>query len=547
MIRKDRQLDNLIQEVGPLGYDGELCFYKPSSMQTIQSVPLMNHSKRALIGLASENFWRKHFTSGTKLYWDAAISACIEICKQKGFFYLKEVRGCGAWTDKGKIIFHLGDRIISDNEEIKVGDFKSENSYEQRKQIKCDLTQTLSNEDRTIISNIYDSFDWEYPVFAKAMLGYTAYGPVCGGIRWRSHIWLCASKGSGKTTFLNKVLIPLMGDLVYPVEGMTTASGIMQGLKTDALPVVFDEADTKTEKDVAKMQEVIALMRQSSTESSMKTVKGSANHKAITFHTRSCFLISSTSYSPKHDVDHSRISLLTLKPLNKLTGEELRQRNKRWRELRQKIDKAITPELGNRWITNSIKELPNIRANAEKFSDYFADYFADARAGDQAGHLAAGAYAIDVGGLIESEDQLLGYVNRYNWTPLIDNSEESQEEDLLQEILQLKIWINGIKRYELSIGEALTKTEDPEWMTIQTKLNEAGIRIISDKFFIANKCTFLKLELRSSSCGGTNWGKILKRMPYAEIREPEHFCASLGTQRSTGFPLAILKEKNIQA
>ena len=75
------------------------------------------------------------------------------------------------------------------------------------------------------------------------LAGWVALAPTCGCLDWRPHIWLTGGAGTGKS-LIHRFISPLLHDMGVPVSGNTTEAGLRQTLKSDALPVVFDEAES---------------------------------------------------------------------------------------------------------------------------------------------------------------------------------------------------------------------------------------------------------------------------------------------------------------
>src|SRR3546814_4223950 len=119
-------------------------------------------------------------------------------------------------------------------------------------------------------------FRWTKPGSAALLSGWVALAPLCGALRWRPHVWLTGGAGSGKTTVLNEYVHPLMAGCDLFAQGNSSEAGIRQELKADALPVLFDESEQNDEREAARVQAVLALNRQASTESEAKTFKGTA-------------------------------------------------------------------------------------------------------------------------------------------------------------------------------------------------------------------------------------------------------------------------------
>jgi len=99
--------------------------------------------------------------------------------------------------------------------------------------------------------------NWNEPIFSKFFAGWCVIAPICGVLSWRPHIWVNGPSGSGKTWALDNILDPLVGRLALSVQSATTEAFIRQRLKSDALPVVFDEAESEDKRGQMRMQSIL--------------------------------------------------------------------------------------------------------------------------------------------------------------------------------------------------------------------------------------------------------------------------------------------------
>ena len=97
---------------------------------------------------------------------------------------------------------------------------------------------------------------------------------------------------AGKTTILKYFMRPLLGGLCQSATGGTTEAGLRGTLKSDAIPVVFDEFEQNEARDKQTVQNVLSLARIASSEGG-KIYKGTTSGGANSFEIRSMFCVSS--------------------------------------------------------------------------------------------------------------------------------------------------------------------------------------------------------------------------------------------------------------
>ena len=98
------------------------------------------------------------------------------------------------------------------------------------------------------ILELAQRFQWDVPASGMLLAGWVALAPICGALDWRPHIWLTGGAGTGKSAILDRFISPLLADMGVP-SGNTTEAGLRQTLKSDALPIVFDEAESNEKAD----------------------------------------------------------------------------------------------------------------------------------------------------------------------------------------------------------------------------------------------------------------------------------------------------------
>ena len=159
---------------------------------------------------------------------------------------------------------------------------------------------------------IAERFKWEMSVSAHFLLGWLVLAPVCGALNWRPHIWITGGAGTGKTTVLKTFMRPLMGGVLQSATGGTTEAGLRGTLKSDAIPVVFDEFEQNEAKDKQIVQNVLALARIASSEGG-KIYKGTPGGGTNAFEIRSMFCVSSINVSLIQKADIDRFCVLALR------------------------------------------------------------------------------------------------------------------------------------------------------------------------------------------------------------------------------------------
>ncbi|SEI81531.1 PriCT-2 domain-containing protein [Paraburkholderia diazotrophica] len=339
------------------------------------------------------NWWERHFPNGREKGIDkrSAIAFLAGTAFKRGVFDPSNVRGRGAWIDDGRVVFHHGDTLSVNGVDTPVSQITSRYTYPRNMALPRPADEALSDEDGKRIFNIAKRFRWTTPGSAALLAGFVMLAPLCGALRWRPHVWLTGGAGCGKSTVLNEFVHPLMNGSDLFAQGNSSEAGFRQTLRTDARPVLFDESESNEEGDIRRIQNVLSLIRQASTESEARTLKGTAGGESMSFHIRSMFCLASIQVGIKHQADVERLAVLAMRP--KRDGET--DTAESWKALKEDLYLIKRdPTIAARLMRRALTLLPVIQKNIEVFAEVAATRFGSQRDGDQYGTLLAGAWAL---------------------------------------------------------------------------------------------------------------------------------------------------------
>ena len=541
--REDEPVNELQDSSLPfefLGYNQGKHYYKPKASSQVIELSTSAHTKLGLMSLTSSmEFWQNRFTINQKLEWDEAICWMFSQSHRKGVFDPERVRGRGAWLDASRVIFHLGERMLVDNKERKVSDgIKSHYIYQHGKPLLGPSTSPMQDTKAESILKLAKQFNWTDPTSAYFLCGWLALAPVCGGLKWRPHIWVTGGKGTGKTTILTSFMKPLLGQIYRSATGGTTEPGLRAALRSDAIPVLFDEFEQNDAQDKQNMQNVLSMARVASSEGG-KIIKGSAGGgEANQYEIRSMFCVSSINVGLVQGADKDRFCLLNLE----------RGKND-WLQIEAKIVELCTEENGRDLVARTLNQLPIIRENARTFAKILAKKNGQ-RYGDQHGTLVAGAWSLEPeSDCVLTEEEAHKYCDKIGcFDPLKDkDTREADEESCLALILESMISVEGGRRMTvLNLIESLYKPTagkiDGCDETADQILGRYGLKCTTSHLAVANQNTNLEKLISNSPWASGSHKIALKRIKGAESSSTTlHFPGSKKS-RATLLPLAALDD-----
>jgi putative DNA primase/helicase len=510
-----------------LGFDRGSYFYLPTNGGQVLEFTASQHTKLNLLNLAPLGWWNEAYKKGTGADWDRAADSLISLCMQQGVYDPDRVRGRGAWYDRGRVIVHLGDRLIVDNKEHEICSPPPTNYfYEQAKALDGPSDKPLSDELATKIRNIAIGFRWEMPVNAYFLLGWTVLAPVCGALDWRPHAWITGAAGTGKTCILKDFLKPLMGGIYQGATGGTTEAGLRGTLCSDAIPVIFDEFEQNDQRDKQIVQNVLALARIASSEGG-KIYKGTTTGGANAFEIRSMFCVSSINVALIQKADVDRFCVLALRK-DTIQKQE-------WTAFEAEIKTTITMEVGRQLISRTIQNIPVIRANAKILARALAITFGQ-RYGDQYGTLLAGAWSLSTdGGKLLSIEEALEWIKTLDWESNQLDPQEADEVKCLDYILNTMVTVDHkrISIREIFLAARLCSSIGDE--PADLVLARHGIKYHEGGLAIANTHSILHGLLRDTPWSGGAHKQALQRVKGAAKVGPIRFGSH--TMRCTLIPL----------
>jgi len=493
-----------------LGYDHDTYYIFQHKKRQIATITKGDMGATGLIALAELNWWEMNFPGKNGIDTAAAANFIIRTAEKRGIYDISRIRGRGAWVDDGRMVYHHGSYLSVDGQPTDITQIKSRFVYELDRSLPDPADEPMTSEEGEMILDLAQQFRWTKPGSAALLAGWVALAPLCGALRWRPHIWLTGGAGCGKSTVLNRFAHHLLGGLDLFAQGSSSEAGIRQTLRADARPVLFDESESNDESESRRIQNVLALIRQASTESEAQTYKGTAGGDAMAFHIRSMFCLASIQVGIKHQADVERLAVLALKP-----KREDRDSAGTW----ERLEKALyamerDATLPGRLFRRSLDLLPTTLKNIGVFTSAAAQRFNSQRDGDQYGTLLAGAWSLISTGLATKE-QALEMIDRYDWSEHRENNEMDEGQRALSALMEAHIKASGgieLTVYEIICAASGQPTEGVSLSTgvADAFLQRSGMKIKGDRLLVSNTSNELKRLMAGTSFEADLRGVLLR-------------------------------------
>lgn len=494
-----------------LGYNRGVYYIFQHGKRQIAEITKGNMSEIGLIEIAPLNWWEMNFPGArSSIDTKAAAEFIIRTAEKRGIYDPSKVRGRGAWVDADRIVYHHGDYLTVDGQPTDVTRIDSRYVYELDRSLPSPADTAMTCEEGRMLLDVAGVFRWATPGSAALLAGWVALAPMCGALKWRPHIWLTGGAGCGKSSVLNRYAHHLIKDIDLYVQGNTSEAGIRQELRSDARPVLFDESESNEEGDARRVQNVLSMIRQASTDSDAKTIKGTVGGSALNYHIRSMFCLASIQVAIKQQADVDRLTVLRLRP-----RREEKDASAGWARISEALWKVERdPELPARLFRRALDLLPTTLKNIDVFARAAAKKFNSQREGDQLGTLMAGAWSL-ISRNVATPEQALEMIEGYEWEDMRDNHDTDEAQRALGALMEAHVRIKGggeLTVYELVCAASGRQSQmaDINDVTADALLQRYGMRVKDGWLVLANNSNELKRLMAGTSFEADYRGVLLR-------------------------------------
>lgn len=415
-----------------LGYDGDDYFFFHHEKRQVLSRTKSDFSDSGMIELAPINWWEEHFPGEKGINKKAAINWIFRTANSRGIYDPTRVRGRGAWTDKGRIVYHHGGYLTVDGVRTDITRIKSGYVYPMARSMMHASVTPLSDAEGAWLIEVAGMPRWSTPGSASLMAGWVMLAAISGAITWRPHIWITGAAGSGKSSIQKSFCAGLTRGFNVYANGNSTEAGVRQELKCDALPVIIDEFESNNEHEKKRVESVISLIRQTSTETQAKTLKGTVTGDGVHYEIRSMFCLASinTNLPTKADVD--RMTVLALRPPTAVGADN-------WFKLEGELTRIEEDlEISGRLLSRALSMMPVIMQTVKLFRRIAAKQFGRQRDGDQYGTLLAGCWCLHKS-YVPGEEEAAAFIAKHDWSEHREESDTDEALRALEAVLAAKM------------------------------------------------------------------------------------------------------------
>lgn len=499
-----------------LGVDGgTYYFFKKGKRNQVLEFSTGGLTTNALLSLAPLNWWEGQMLDGKdgKFKKDAAVDFLMQAAEQVGIFDPTFTRGRGAWFDDGRMVIHIGDKLLVDGASCGLGDIESEFLYQGGRRIAAPHSKPMTTEEGKHLLSVAGMFRWGRPASSHLLCGWMLLSPLCGALRWRPHAWITGGAGSGKSSILNYFVRPLIPKgMELFANGDSTEAGLRQALRSDARPILIDESESDTELARVKMEKILIMLRQSSSDTGAQTFRGTVSGDAQAFHIRSMALLSSIGVGLERQQDQERVIVLRLRA--KREGAVTDVGN--WPAIKAELNKIARDEtLSARLFARSVNMAKVIMTSIDVFTEAAAEFFGTAREGDQIGALMAGSWCL-TNDAVPTREQAVELLKSFEWADYQEDKTEENEDLVATLLARTVVRPGGIR---ISLGKLIARAAGHEVPGLEVRpevadseLHNYGIKVTGEWLCLHPRNIELGKLMKETKFGTDLRGR-LKRIP----------------------------------
>lgn len=488
-----------------LGHSGDKYYFTSNANRQITTISASNFSLNSLLNLQTHEYWQEKFPKTDKANPQVDIHSVTNFlmrkAREKGIFASGKLRGRGVWRDKRRTVLHCGDRIVDlqSQRTYELGRFTTDYIYELSQSYRPAFQKDRHPKD---LLELTKKFNWKSANSPYVLAGWIVIARFSGWLRWRPHIWITGQKGTGKSTVIDEFLKKLLGPQSYYFEGGSTAAGIRQEIKCDAVPIIFDEAETSDVKTGAKIKSILELARQASSDSDGYICKGTPTGSGLKYKMSSMFCLASIRVNLQEAQDKSRFSVLELDKNEK----------DNWPEISAMLG-DICMEDGEDIFSKVAGLTEELDKNIKYTGNCLAKLGMERRLADQYGAIFGGLLTYQHGKAV-GEVEVADLLTHIKMDELLDTAESdfSDSDDCLSTILQCKTNTTNSEGRRLTISGLIQKIKQSGTGFYDDELATYGIAYKDDQIFVVNKNTELAKLLRETPWGNHLWRDSLMRL-----------------------------------
>lgn len=341
-----------------LGVDDNGYLFFIDRFQRLFGIKRNQVQKNNLMVISPLDYWSLNYMTETGIKWDYATNDILEQSSLKEFDSAK-VRGRGAWRDGDNFVYHDGKNTYG----ITTGE------YMYLRKNKRDIginEEPIELETIVKFRKLCDEISFARTSDLIKLLAWSLISPFCGALRFRPGLLLTGESGSGKTTVLEKIVIPLSGGKHINTH-YSSPAGIRAEVSNDSCAILLEEAEAnQNTNDFDKNQNrnaFFSMMRASSSDNAPEGIKSNSDQQVVKYSMKNMFLFVSITPTIAEIADDNRIFKVNFTTKNQKSDK------RKWEEIEKELNELLSRENCRRIRAYVWKKFPKIVKDTELIID----------------------------------------------------------------------------------------------------------------------------------------------------------------------------------
>lgn len=407
-------------------------------------------TKQEMINIFSEDFLLNYTDiskdGDVKLNLQKLQTEIVKNCLEAGFYNEENVYGNGIFThplDSKKLIINT-EKIFSTRDyfDSKVR-FVENNLFIANKNLKIEKgSREITLDNLNVLKDFIGNYNFKTKNADKLIMGWIALAPLAGALKWRPHIYITASAGSGKSHLL-RFMNNIIGELSIYADAKSTEAGIRQAVGKGSYAVLLDES----ESEQAKINSILSMLRSASASS--QQLMGTQNQSGMSFSLKMMGAMVGISPPIMNEADKSRFIMIEMNKFKNLRVDENGKLDKKDLVNQLNQDEILQKELGRNLLMTTINNYELLLNIINDVNEVFREKEIRDRLADTFGQVIAASFmyyklqaenCLDETILFEDYkfEDLVKYCESFDLDSLKDNDDNNNEYDKLFELILKK-------------------------------------------------------------------------------------------------------------
>ena len=365
-----------------LGWDVDFHHFLPSGARLPFKLKRGGITSGKLLELAPLDFWCMKFPVKRGFDISTATDWLIKGSLDAGMNDSSNIRGAGVWRESDDLfVLNTGKKLLIHGNGYHDYEYASKGGYYYvMSEAKYGhlAEKPATDQDGLTLYTILQNTGLSTNLDVITALGWSLIAPLAGVLEWRPHIWLSGSAGVGKSWLISNIIKPLCGEFALEPSGKTTEAGMRRALGQDARPLLIDEAEPNNKEAKLRMEAILDLCRNASSDSSSEAIMASVNGGVEKFRIRSMFCFASIVANLSGRALESRIARVNIKIRKDFSKSsvligELFTELPEFSAFRRRIFNKL-PDIINdlKILTDELTEKTGDRRRADMYAPFFA-------------------------------------------------------------------------------------------------------------------------------------------------------------------------------